>query len=74
MFCFFLLDSEELSTSGQGNVIRFYAIQSVSAKAMRKAINNLPNPFGENIKKVKKKCTMLANASKPWAKEFLSSN
>lgn len=72
--CLFLLDSDEFSTSGQGNVIRFYALQAVSAKAMRKAINNLPNTFGENIKKVKKHCTMLANASKPWAREFLSSN
>lgn len=49
--CLFLLDSDEFSTSGQGNVIRFYALQAVSAKAMRKAINNLPNTFGENIKK-----------------------
>lgn len=70
----FPLDSDEFSNSGQGNVIRFYAVQAVSAKAMRKAINNLPNTFGENIKKVEKHCTMLTNARKTWAREFLRSN
>lgn len=70
----FPLDSDEFSNSGQGNVIRFFAVQAVSAKAMRKAINNLPNTFGENIKQVKKHCAKLTNASKTWAREFLSSN
>lgn len=70
----FLLDSGEFSTSGQGNVIRFFALQAVSAKVMRKVINNLPNTFKENIKEVKRHCESQKNARQTWAKEFLSSN
>lgn len=72
LFLFILLDSGELLTSGQGNAIRFYALQAVSAKAMRTAINSLPYTFEQNIKKVKKQC--ISNARKPWAKQILSSN
>lgn len=71
-FYLFTLDSEEFSTSGQGNVIRFYALQAVSAKVMRKVINNLPNTFQKNIKDVKKLCK--SKNHKTWAKEFLSGN
>lgn len=73
-FCLFLLDSGEFSTPRQGNVIRLYALQAVSAKAMRKVINNPPNAFQKNIKDVKKLCKSKKNCDKTWAKEFLSSN
>lgn len=72
IFSLFLLDSGEFSTSRQGNVIRLYALQAVSAKVMRKVINNLSNTFRENIEEVKKRCE--SNARHTWAKEFLSSN
>lgn len=73
-FCLFLLDSGEFSTTRQGNIIRLYALQAVSAKAMRKVINNPPNAFHKNIKDVKKLCKSKKNCDKTWAKEFLSSN
>lgn len=72
LFLFVLLDSGEFSTSGQKNVNRLFAIQAVSAKVMRKVINNLPNTFEENMNEVKKHCK--SNARQTWAKEFLSSN
>lgn len=73
-FCFLVLDSGEFSTSGQGNIIRFYALQAVSAKVMRKVINNPPNAFRKKIEDVKKLCKSEKHCDKTWAKEFLSSN
>lgn len=63
-------DSKDLPTSGQGNVIRFYALQAVSAKAMRKAIDRMPGRFHSNLQRAKTVCQ--SNKQHTWAKEFIS--
>lgn len=50
MCLLFVLDSEKFSTSKQGNCLRLFELQSVSADAMRVVFNKLGPTFEEKIK------------------------
>lgn len=53
IFFFPILDSGKFSTSDQGNCLRLFALQSVSADAMRKVFKN-ESDFEEKLQKVLK--------------------
>lgn len=48
---FLLIDSGTLSTSKQGNCLRLFELQSVSADAMRIVFDNMPDSFSDKINK-----------------------
>lgn len=53
-FCLFI-DSKMFSTSKQGNCLRFFELQSVSANAMRIFFDKMPDTFQEKIDKYENK-------------------
>lgn len=50
-FFFWLIDSEMFSTSKQGNCLRFFELQSVSAAVMRTVFDKMPGSFEDKIKR-----------------------
>lgn len=58
LFCFFflLIDSGMFSTSKQGNCLRFFELQSVSAAVMRTVLDKMPGSFQGKIKQYRESC------------------
>lgn len=61
MYIFLLIDSGTFSTSEQGNRLRLFELQSVSADAMRIVFDSMPRSF---TNKIKKYCKSLRNFKK----------
>lgn len=53
-FCL-ILDSGKYSDCNLGNCLRLFALQSVSAVAMRKVFDNLPGTFDDKLKTCRKR-------------------
>lgn len=66
------LDSEEYSTAGQSNCLRLFALQKVSAEALREVFQRLPGTFVAKINQLKQKCQ--SKPRKQWKKELLTCN
>lgn len=61
MYIFLLIDSGTFSTSKQGNRLRLFELQSVSADAMRIVFDSMPRSFANKIKEY---CKLLRNFKK----------
>lgn len=61
MYIFLLIDSGTFSTSKQGNRLRLFELQSVSADAMRIVFDSMPRSFANKIKEY---CKSLGNFKK----------
>lgn len=61
MYIFLLIDSGTFSTSKQGNRLRLFELQSVSADAMRIVFDSMPRSFANKIKEY---CKSLPNFKK----------
>lgn len=61
MYIFLLIDSGTFSTSKQGNRLRLFELQSVSADAMRIVFDSMPRSFANKIKEY---CKSLRNFKK----------
>lgn len=60
-YIFFLIDSGTFSTSKQGNRLRLFELQSVSADAMRIVFDKMPGSFANKIKKY---CNLSPNSKR----------
>lgn len=65
------LDSGEHSNIGQENCLRLYALQTVSAEALRKVFEDLHVNFEVNLNQLKDKCRLSKNQR---SREMLSRN
>lgn len=68
----YLLDSGEYSTVGQGNCHRLFALQAVSAVALRTVFERLPGTFEDKVNQIKKNVHSLPNYR--WKTELIESN
>lgn len=67
MYIFLLIDSGMFSTSKQGNRLRLFELQSVSADAMRIVFDSMPGSFANKIKTY---CNLSPNSKR--TKDLLS--
>lgn len=65
----FLSDSGKYTTNKQGNCLRLFSLQAVSADAMRKVFDN-PDDFEEKKTRLKQYCK--SNLTNPRNNELLS--
>lgn len=63
-------DSEEYSTAGQSNCLRLFALQKVSAEALREVFQRLPGTFVAKVDQLKQKCR--SSPPKQWKNELLT--
>lgn len=61
MYIFLLIDSGTFSTSKQGNRLRLFELQSVSADAMRIVFDSMPDSFANKIKEY---CNLFPNSKR----------